>query len=157
MRIFQLDVDSECFPGAATPAFHFPPQCAHFRQFLKARRGQATGNCCKMVQLVPKSDHKLVAKGGKRAAGKRGCVGRNPGGRTGALAHPASSRQVLSLSQLGSRHAPDTNRHLAIAHNPLPSNNHLSQIHLRPRAGSTLITLISTPPVHCPRPPLTTS
>ena len=52
---------------------------------------------------------------------------------------------ALSLSQLPSRHAPDTNRHLAIAHNPLPSNNHLSQIHLRPRAGSTLITLLSTP------------
>lgn len=33
--------------------------------------------------------------------------------------------------------------HLAIAHNPLPSNNHLSQIHLRPRAGSPLITLPS--------------
>ena len=30
---------------------------------------------------------------------------------------------------LPSRHAP--HRHLAIAHNPLPSNNHLSKIHLR--------------------------
>ena len=30
---------------------------------------------------------------------------------------------------LPSRHAP--HHHLAIAHNPLPSNNHLSQIHLR--------------------------
>ena len=43
--IFQLDL--ECFPGAANPAFPFSTTMHSLPQFLKGRRGQQTGNWCK--------------------------------------------------------------------------------------------------------------
>ena len=117
-------------PGAATPAFPFSTTMHPLPPVPEGqKRGQQTGNWCKTgTKRLPKSDHKLVAKGGKRAAGK---IGVEP---SWWLDRCVSASRFLPpgvLSLLASRHAPSN--HLAIAHNPLPSNNHLSQIHLRLR------------------------
>ena len=96
---------------------------------IEGQRKQEIG--AKWGRKLPKSDHKLVSKGGKRF--KEGLLGGTPlvGQVRQRIPLPATRLgcpcQVFrTLWHLGTRRG---SNHLAGAHNPLPSNNHLSQIH----------------------------
>ena len=64
------------FPVQRPLLSHFPRQCAHFRQFLKARRGQTTGNWCKTGTIgAKKVTTNWWQKGAKGHRAKEGLLG----------------------------------------------------------------------------------
>ena len=128
-------------PGTATPAFPFSTT---MHPLPPVPEGQTRTANRKLVQNRDQSCQKVTTnwwQRGQKGTGQRRVVWAD----RCWLDRCVSASNFLPPGVLGlpSRHAP--HRHLAIAHNPLPSNNHLSQIHLRPRAGSPLITPLPTP------------
>ena len=120
-------MDWSPLPSTAFPFSRTMHSLPLFFASVEGQRKQEIG--AKWGRKLPKSDHKLVSKGGKRS--KEGSLGGTltVGQVRQRIPLPATRLrcQVFrTLWHLGTR--PGSN-HLAGAHNPLPSNNHLSQIH----------------------------
>ena len=110
---------------------HFPGQCTCFRWFLPPSKDSANR---KLVQSGDESCQKVTtnwcqkgAKGPKRVRWAEPLWWDRCASASHFLRPPGLRCQVFrTLWHLGTRRG---SNHLAGAHNPLPSNNHLSQIH----------------------------
>ena len=116
-----------CFPRAAPTAFPFSTT---MHSLPPVREGQRRTGNIKLVQNRDESCQKVTTnwwQRGQKGTGQRRVVWADRCWLDRCVS--ASNFLPPGVPGLPSRHAP--HRHLAIAHNPLPSNNHLSQIHLR--------------------------